>query len=57
MLPQHDGLEVKFHNFLISILGGYEWLASCYGRLNPKERVSSTFWLEKEAGLSNESDC
>jgi hypothetical protein len=40
----YGGVEVQFHVFLTSALGGGEWLASRPGRFTSGERVPYTHW-------------
>jgi len=38
-------VELQFHEFLTSELGGGEWLVSRSGRIIPGKKVSGTSWI------------
>jgi hypothetical protein len=38
-------MEMQFHTFFTSALGGSEWSASFPGRFIPRERAPGTHWI------------
>jgi len=45
-MKTYGEVEVQLHTFITLALGEGEWSASCPGKFIPKEKASSTNWIE-----------